>query len=434
MINGIYDYVELTEASISWLAQRMRLPTVLNVYMFAAIGTALLSQRAIRPFLTATSLLVTFVFFGLPFTSGVLGGCVATFVLARALARWSTKTASPRWPLAVGWLGINAMYIPCFLIVLRFPAGMVPGELTQFCGVAFMALKALHYVGQACRGNLDPAAAGAFARYLLYMVYLPTFRLGPYQTYAEFDGEVDTCRQRISWRNAGRGFWRIGTGVLKMSVLGLAIELPFFIPLGDNIPFAEGMYEAAPELPAGRVWLLAYLHTLRQYLFLSAITDGAIGLNLLFGIRTAENFSRPLLATNVIEFWRRWHMTVGSWMRDEIYGPLGGGRRRRTFNYWAVFTYCGVWHFAFFWGGYLFGVLQAVALAATHVWLRFWSRRRQAASPLYERARRWQIVDSVPSRLAGWLITFHVFTLSALIMFDHDHSALRMLARMFGLY
>jgi len=150
------------------------------------------------------------------------------------------------------------------------------------------------------------------------------------------------------------------------------------------------------------------------------------------GIRTPENFRRTFQATDIAEFWRRWHISLGDWLREEIYIPLGGNRRRREMNVLAVFAYCGLWHFAFFWGGLFFALLNTTAIIATSAWMAFWSRRRERDSQLYRLAHHWGLVDSVASRMVGRLIVFHLLSLSCVVIFDHEHSGLPMLARMFG--
>jgi len=116
-------------------------------------------------------------------------------------------------------------------------------------------------------------------------------------------------------------------------------------------------------------WLGAAAYTLQIYLDFSGYSDMAIGLGLLFGFETPENFDYPYISASITEFWRRWHLSLSFWFRDYLYIPLGGGRRgtaRKCWNKAVVFLLCGLWHGASWtfvlWGAW-HGLLSAVESA-----------------------------------------------------------------------
>lgn len=116
----------------------------------------------------------------------------------------------------------------------------------------------------------------------------------------------------------------------------------------------------------GMAWLGAICYTLQIFFDFSGYSDMAIGLGLVFGFRFLENFDCPYVSKTVTEFWRRWHMSLGSWFRDYVYFPLGGsrvGKVRLVFNLAVVWTLTGVWHGAnwtFILWGALYGLLIMV--------------------------------------------------------------------------
>jgi alginate O-acetyltransferase complex protein AlgI len=118
-------------------------------------------------------------------------------------------------------------------------------------------------------------------------------------------------------------------------------------------------------------WLGAIAYTLQIYFDFSAYSDMAIGLGLLFGFKTPENFNRPYSAISITDFWRRWHITLSQWFRDYLYIPLGGNRYGpvRTYsNLVVVFTLCGLWHGAS-WNYVIWGLSHGVFMVAERLGL-----------------------------------------------------------------
>jgi alginate O-acetyltransferase complex protein AlgI len=165
------------------------------------------------------------------------------------------------------------------------------------------------------------------------------------------------------------GLARVATGGLRIVAAGL------LMPLDGTAFLAQG-----PDLPALTLWLWAARLYVWFYLSFSAWTDVSIGLARLCGRRDViENFDRPWLATDPGDFWRRWHVSLGVWLRDVVYIPLGGNRRHRTLNVFAVFAVSAAWHvwgtlkllgFGYYpvraWIGFAtWGLLHAIAVGAT---------------------------------------------------------------------
>lgn len=140
--------------------------------------------------------------------------------------------------------------------------------------------------------------------------------------------------------------------------------------------------------------LAVYAYTAQVYLDFSGYTDIARGVGLLFGFRIPENFNYPYAATNIGDFWRRWHITFSTWLREYIYFPLGGsreGRMRTYFNLMVTFVACGVWHGAS-WGYIIWGALHGIGLSLYKASLdlrRDYGMKTKGPWPLWWSAAGW---------------------------------------------
>src|SRR5262249_14504842 len=135
----------------------------------------------------------------------------------------------------------------------------------------------------------------------------------------------------------------------------------------------DPVFSAPGQYGAAALWIAAVAYALQVYCDFSGYTDMALGLAQLFGYHLAVNFRLPFLAVNVSDFWRRWHISLSTWIRDYLYIPLGGSRRGRWVtcrNLLLTMGLAGLWHGAN-WNYVLFGLLQGTMLAA-HAAFRSW--------------------------------------------------------------
>ena len=149
---------------------------------------------------------------------------------------------------------------------------------------------------------------------------------------------------------------------LRRFLVGLAKK----IIIADNFALLMKLFRESNQPSVLFYWMYAIAFTLNIYFDFSGYSDMAIGLGRVFGFRFIENFNYPYLSKSVAEFWRRWHMSLGSWFRDYIYIPLGGNRvkpLRWVFNVLVVWLLTGAWHGAA-WNFILWGLLYAVCLMA----------------------------------------------------------------------
>lgn len=217
-------------------------------------------------------------------------------------------------------------------------------------GISFYTFQILSYVVDVYRG--DVPAQKSFLKLGAYIAMFPQLIAGPIVRYSEIAPELD-CR-RASTQDISEGACRFVIGLSKKVLLANVLY-------GLVTAFAQ---TAEPSVLY--FWLYALAFTLQIYFDFSGYSDMAIGLGRIFGFHFSENFNYPYLSASITEFWRRWHISLGSWFRDYVYIPLGGNRVSRgkwLRNILLVWMLTGLWHGAS-WNFVLWGLGFAVLLIA----------------------------------------------------------------------
>ncbi len=237
-------------------------------------------------------------------------------------------------------------------------------------GISFYTFQAISYVVDVYRGEL--AAQRSYTKFLLFVSLYHQLVAGPIVRYAHVAEEVE--RRRHSLADVSAGVSRFCVGLFKKvcvaNVAGLLV-----------VRFME----ADPAtLSVAEAWFGLTMFSLQIYFDFSAYSDMAIGLGRMFGFHYRENFDYPYIARSATEFWRRWHMSLGTFFRDYLYIPLGGKQHRPYRNLFVVWGLTGLWHGAswnfVFWGLYfailialerlaLQRVLNALPRAVSHAYL-----------------------------------------------------------------
>lgn len=192
----------------------------------------------------------------------------------------------------------------------------------------------------------------SFINYALYIFFFPQLVAGPIIRFHEVAEQIDNRILNYTTSNMLNGFFRF--------MIGLAKKIWIADVIGAEV---DALFTAqASTLGFFTAWFVAVFNLIRIYIDFSAYSDMAIGLALMLGFIFPENFNSPFISKTVGEFWERWHMSLGRWMRDYLYLPLGGSRgtlARTCINLMLIFLICGFWHGAdvkyVIWGG-LFGV------------------------------------------------------------------------------
>lgn len=301
----------------------------------------------------------------------ILSSVLVNYVLGFSLAPGTTASASDRKIRLVLGVATNLAVLAYFkyfssLIenanVLLAPAYQLTYSVFMPLGISFLTFQQIAYLVDVYRGQIN-VHQGTFANYVLFCSFFPKQVAGPILRYGEFVGQLKRVTGPAVWRlNVAEGLTVFTIGLCKKIVL--ADSLAYY----SSSVF--GAVSAAKPMGLIEAWggLLAY--TFQLYFDFSGYTDMAIGVALLFGIRLPENFDAPYKATSIIDFWKRWHMTLSRFLRDYLYIPLGGNRLgfgRQLINVFVTMVLCGLWHGA----GLTFmiwGALHGLYLCLNHVW------------------------------------------------------------------
>jgi len=227
-------------------------------------------------------------------------------------------------------------------------------------GISFYTFESLTYVIDVYRRVHKPL--DNFMQYQLYIILFPKLIAGPIIRYHEISDQIADRSANDTVDNKLTGFFRFVIGlskkVLIANTMAVKADEIFALPVA--------------ELTTTTAWIGMLAYTFQIYFDFSGYSDMAIGLAKMIGFKFPENFNNPYTSRSITEFWRRWHITLGNWMRNYLYIPLGGNKvhtkRRLYFNLWLVFLASGFWHGAawtfIIWGIYhgLFLVLERMFL------------------------------------------------------------------------
>ena len=290
------------------------------------------------------------------FVFAMLASIAFNYVAALAVERLRARTAYAKVVLACAVAGNLALigvwkYANFITATLRdwFPSWQGAIPQTSFLlpiGISFFTFQALSYVIDVSRGVRAQRNPFLLA---LYIALFPQLIAGPIVRYTTVCDQI--ASRKTSWDQFTRGVFRFVVGFNKKMLLANVMA-----EVADKA-FAA----SAPS--CAFAWFGAVCYTLQIYFDFSGYSDMAIGLGRMFGFEFLENFNYPYLSKTVTEFWRRWHMSLGSWFRDYVYFPLGGSRvtkGRLVFNLSVVWFLTGLWHGAnwtFILWGILYGVL-----------------------------------------------------------------------------
>lgn len=232
-----------------------------------------------------------------------------------------------RW---VMWISTAANGIMLALLKLQPVTGWT---MLAPLGVSYFTLQIISYNVDVYRGKYKPERN--FFRYSLYVTYLPHLFIGPIERYDKMKSSLFNNRH-ITFGGISSGIVRILWGLFKKLVIA------------SRAGVIVSSVSAEPAQFYGSYALLAMLlYSVQLYADFSGGIDAVIGISEIFGIRLSENFDVPYFSQSFQEFWRRWHITLGAWLRDYVYIPLGGSRKgsiRKILNTIIVFLVSGLWH------------------------------------------------------------------------------------------
>jgi alginate O-acetyltransferase complex protein AlgI len=255
-------------------------------------------------------------------------------------------------------------------------------------GISFYTFESLSYTIDVYRGAIPQARS--FSRFACFITFFPHLVAGPIVRASDFLPQLDKP-PRLRARDVGEGTFLIATGLVKKVIFAdyLAVNL------------IDRVFDDPSAYSSAEVMIGLYAYTLQIFCDFSGYTDVARGSGMLFGLQLPENFDRPYQSKSPAEFWRRWHMTLSTWLRDYLYFPLGGSKvapGRAYFNLFLTVALVGLWHGAA-WTFIVYGCLHGSAMVIH----RFFYRRA---------GRTANTVDTVPMRILKITGTLHFVVLS----------------------
>lgn len=273
------------------------------------------------------------------------------YIVGNNLHRKNRKS----WLIAGVLFYMGLLFIFKYLTFVLGQLGLLTGRLEGFeialpIGISFFTFQLLSYIFDVYYSKAEPQKS--VFQLGLYIALFPQLIAGPIVRYDAIASEITERKENLT--DFSEGMLRFIYGLAKKVLIA-----NYMGQLADTIFAMEG------SLSVGTAWLGAVAYTLQIYFDFSGYSDMAIGLGRMFGFHFAENFNYPYISKSATEFWRRWHISLGSWFRDYVYIPLGGNRCSRwrwVMNLFTVWALTGIWHGAnytfFVWGLFYFVLLM----------------------------------------------------------------------------
>ena len=332
--------------------------------------------------------------------------------LSRLKARWQRRVClTVSLCLSLGVLGYFK-YANFFMWNWTQMVGgnFAPMDIILPVGISFYTFQSVSYMVDVYKGRVAPTRT--WMEYAFFLSFFPALVAGPIVRADYFLPQI-TQNNHATRTMVYTGFWLILLGVVKKAIIADYIaqynDLIFTMDPATGLPTYSGF-----ETMMGIVG-----YTMQIYCDFSGYSDMAIGLALIMGFRLAKNFDFPYKSHNLTEFWRRWHISLSSWLRDYVYIPLGGNRKgtARTYvNNFATMLIGGLWHGAA-WKFVFWGAMHGAGLAV-----------HKASRPWLDR-----LGDSWPVRAMAWLVTMtFVMLLWVFFRADSFHDSVTIIGHAFS--
>ncbi len=299
-------------------------------------------------------------------TGGAMMWLIVVTVSDWLLARGIDRTGNETWRrMMVATSVILDLSLLAFFKYAGFIASIVGSSFVGFdvlmpVGISFYIFQSIGYTVDVYRGKVE--ATDSLLEYAFFLAFFPQLVMGPIVRAGDMLPQLRE-RARVTRTMLGVGVWLVMCGLFKKAVLADFIGANFV-----NRIFAD------PTHSPGIVNLLGvYGYAFKLYLDFSGYSEMAIGLSMLLGLKIAPNFNSPYRSASITEFWRRWHISLSTWLRDYLYISLGGNRKgtlRQNINLFITMTLGGLWHGAS-WNFVIWGALHGAALIVHKWWMRF---------------------------------------------------------------
>jgi len=350
----------------------------------------------------ALASLAFYAFSGWQFVPLLLASIAFNFTVGYLLIERKLR-AGLRLATVVAGVGGNLLVLGIFKYAGFFAANLnalfstaIAVNILLPVGISFYTFTQIAFLVDAYRGNV---ARYALPHYALFVTYFPHLIAGPILHHKDMIPQFERAEaKRLDPHLILCGLIVFGIGLFKKTGLADGIQPLVALAFGPVAPSFD------------QAWIGALAYTFQLYFDFSGYSDMAIGMSLMFGIFLPLNFNSPYKATSIIEFWRRWHMTLSQFLRDYLYIPLGGNRHGRVLRYLNLMITMllgGLWHGAA-WTFIAWGALHGAYLCINHAWSYFAPKPGSRLAPFV--------------RLAGFALTF-LAVVAAWVFFRADSMA-----------
>ena len=269
----------------------------------------------------------------------MIASALLNYVSALLISKYKVKLKLKKLFLAAGVIvNLGALVFFKYTVFLvtfvnsSFGASVPVPDITLPLGISFFTFQAMSYVIDVYRGDCN--VQKNFGRLLLYISFFPQLIAGPIVKYRDIEAQI--LSRTVNSENTALGIRRFSIGLAKK------------VFIANNVAvIADSVFSDLGVIDAKTAWLGASAYMLQIFFDFSGYSDMAIGLGRMFGFEFKENFDHPYIASNIKDFWRRWHISLSSWFKEYLYIPLGGNRKgkaRTIINKFIVFACTGIWH------------------------------------------------------------------------------------------
>nr|MBP7284591.1 MBOAT family protein [Leptospiraceae bacterium] len=343
-------------------------------FLLGSVGVYYVLPGFLRKYILLLVSLSFYLYFSLPFTGLLLLSATSTFLLAQKIHEFKEEESSQVKYLYIGltlltlilvffkyFQLLNRVAIDLFFSVDNKPLPLFSSIIAPL-GISYYTFKLISYIVDCYWEKIE--VEKDFINFLLYVSFFPQILSGPIQRAGSFLSQIKENNPILIANSLEIGFKLILWGLFKKLVIADRIGM-----------FVDQIYKSPETFPGNYVLLAGYFYTIQLYTDFSGITDIAIGSASLFGIKTPQNFRFPFYASNIQEFWSRWHITLTNWLRDYIFTPLrmnfrSLGNIGMVLSIGINMILIGTWHGANY-TFIVFGMIHAIYMVTSYYTLEF---------------------------------------------------------------
>lgn len=323
----------------------------------------------------------------------------------------SNKRTVSKKSIFISGLAVNILFLSYFKYMDFFidtintvaSTTIVPLHIILPLGISFFTITQIAFLVDCYEGLVQEKK---LLNYALFVTFFPHLLAGPILHHKEMMLQFDQVRNKVlNYKNISAGLYLFFIGLFKKVVIA-----------DEFVKWVKAGFDSSTSLNMVEAWATSLSYTMQLYFDFSGYSDMAIGVGLMFNIILPVNFNSPYKATNIIDFWKRWHMSLTNFITTYLYAPIVRSFSKITFYRSMVATFlamfiAGIWHGAG-WTFIIWGSLHGVALVVNHVW-----KKQKIKMPV----------------VAGWMITF-VFVTTSFVFFRAKSipDALKVLKGMYG--